>query len=493
MDVITCIIAIAIIYGVLYFFDIFFKTCAHYPYLQFLNGTGFEIKFFQLRWTTTALNRLLLRWGSGNSKFFNVWFSLGLCTSLILLPVSIILLFVSIAQNLFFSNINENGKSAQVLDTVVPGIDFPASELGYYSLTLIVCSLFHEIGHALCAVREDIHLNFLGVTFFFILPVAFVNISKDRLMSLNPWRALRIMCAGIWHNIVLSFLAYLLFLSVPYIFTLFFDTNSGITVTFISKNSPLYGVKGLMVGDVVQRINDCDVMDEDSWYDCLKALEHIKPELCVHADIIHTLDESIPLKMLPNGVYDCCGQEKPSHLCFEYIDRDDGVLEIPPHVCLPGRTVVEKSSKFCNGGGHCPNQMHCIKPMFDNFTNLFKIARYGSDDVIYIGHATDMVRTLQVSSFIPKYLFSTTIVPDAIMKFLKYVIIFSLGLSIANVIPCLLLDGEHIVKFLLQILLKNKSSSHTISTVSLIVSLVGTVVLLFHCVHTTFQKILKLS
>ena len=34
----------------------------------------------------------------------------------------------------------------------VPGVNLPTSQLGYYLLTLLVCGIFHELGHAIAAV-----------------------------------------------------------------------------------------------------------------------------------------------------------------------------------------------------------------------------------------------------------------------------------------------------------------------------------------------------
>lgn len=38
----------------------------------------------------------------------------------------------------------------------VPGVNIPISDIGYYVLTLLICSVFHELGHATAAVRYTI-------------------------------------------------------------------------------------------------------------------------------------------------------------------------------------------------------------------------------------------------------------------------------------------------------------------------------------------------
>ncbi|KAJ3627267.1 hypothetical protein MTP99_014660 [Tenebrio molitor] len=64
MDILWGLIVIAAIYLWILFMDRFFKSCSHYGYIQFLKGTGLEIRFFQFSWTTTAFNKLLLKWGN---------------------------------------------------------------------------------------------------------------------------------------------------------------------------------------------------------------------------------------------------------------------------------------------------------------------------------------------------------------------------------------------------------------------------------------------
>ena len=35
----------------------------------------------------------------------------------------------------------------------MPGVNLPMSEIVYYLLTLFICAVFHEVGHAVAAVR----------------------------------------------------------------------------------------------------------------------------------------------------------------------------------------------------------------------------------------------------------------------------------------------------------------------------------------------------
>ncbi|KRT84719.1 Peptidase, partial [Oryctes borbonicus] len=250
MEVYATLLIIAGIYSLLFFLDRFYKTCSHYPYIQFLKGTGLEVRFLHIKWQTTALNRTFLRWGSGHSSFFSAWFQWGTYISVLLLPIAIILLIVTIFQT--FSRKTTNNS---VMEAVIPGVNLPASELGYYSLTLIISSIVHEAGHGIAAIREDVHLSNVGINLFFILPVAYVSLNSDDIQKLNPRKSLKIFCAGVWHNIMLSVVAYAVYMILPILFSSLYILNNGVIVTDIAKHSPLKGANGLYSNDKVIQIN----------------------------------------------------------------------------------------------------------------------------------------------------------------------------------------------------------------------------------------------
>nr|CAI5853958.1 unnamed protein product [Callosobruchus analis] len=488
MDVTVALLVIAVIYGVLLFFDNFFKTCMHYPYMKFLEETGIQLKFFSLCWKTKAFNRTLLRWGNASPRYLQLWFKIGTRFTIIVFPFSLFLLLYSI-----FVNITSKGDSTSsqfVLQPVLPGVNLPASELTYYSLTLILCTVVHEIGHALAAVLYDVNIIEVGANVVFVLPFAYVNLCTDRFLALRPKHALTILCAGVWHNIVLSIFASFLYFVLPTLFSLCFHVNNGVSITDITKNSYLSSSKGLNVGDTVFQINGCDVRDENSWYDCLAKTDKTKPAFCIEPDLIHQFDESVPLKHLGEGHVECCKVNKQENICFEYLDPADGILELPSHVCLPARTVVERSEHFCSSTPYmCPTNLYCFRPMLANSTNMFKIAT-ATRDIIFIGLVSDLYRTVQVSSYIPKYLFKTTAMPDAITKFLKYITVMSLGLAIVNVLPCKFMDGQYITEVLAMMLFKNHFGETNVKFSTLIIHILFTVIIVCYCIYSLCKALL---
>ncbi|KAG5879674.1 hypothetical protein JTB14_021477 [Gonioctena quinquepunctata] len=232
MDITLVLLIIGLLYGVLLFFDNFFKTCAHYPYIKFLEGTGFEIHLLWIKWKTKAFNRTLIKWGTKRPRFWNIWFTSGVYASFVLLPVSLLVLIYSIFQN--FTSGTSSGNNI-VIEPVIPGVNLPASEIGYYSLSLIVCSIVHELGHALAAVKEDVNLIDVGANMFFVLPVAFVNLSTDKFSSLSPKQTLKILCAGVWHNIILALVALAIYIFLPFLFSVCFHVQRVCMLVMLSS------------------------------------------------------------------------------------------------------------------------------------------------------------------------------------------------------------------------------------------------------------------
>jgi len=49
------------------------------------------------------------------------------------------------------------------LEILLPGVNLPLEEIGYYITTLVLCLVVHEMGHALAAVMEDVPVTGFGI------------------------------------------------------------------------------------------------------------------------------------------------------------------------------------------------------------------------------------------------------------------------------------------------------------------------------------------
>ncbi|XP_066994177.2 membrane-bound transcription factor site-2 protease isoform X2 [Anabrus simplex] len=481
MDLLNVVIVVGLIHCALFFFDTLFKN------------TGFQIEVLRVRWFTTAFNRLVQKWGTWHPKLLQCWFTMGSWFSLGLLPLATYLI-IKASIDIWQTDSDGNGSKqtqAPVLEPMVPGINIPISDLGYYVITLITCSVVHEVGHAIAAVREDVHISGFGLVLVFFLPVAYVHLNTDQLQSLPPKRQLRILCAGIWHNVVLTVFAAVLLALLPLLFYPAYDSGSGVAVQNIQKGSPVMGPTGLQQGDRVIAVNQCEVLDSDSWYSCIvQAVKQQSPGYCISAELVKEHDESIPVRQLPGGAVECCGANSPDHLCFEYLETEEGTLELPQHSCLPGRIVVETADLMCNAARDCTSGLHCLKPSLENGTKLVRIERLDAKLVLFLGHPAEIFHTVLISDYVPLYFILSSAIPEMVTRMCKYITIFSAGLAVINVIPCYFFDGQYIVRALTDFLLGKKIPRKSVRrAIAVFVTVFGSFFLFLNCISI----VLKLS
>lgn len=127
----------------------------------------------------------------------------------------------------------------------MPGVNLPLTDIGYYIVTLCAASVFHEAGHLAAARREDIPVLGVGLFVAFLIPAAFVKLATNQMSALSSQRELRILCAGIWHNVVLSIAAYLVLVLLPVLFYPIYDIGKGVVVTKVAEVSALLIFKQL--------------------------------------------------------------------------------------------------------------------------------------------------------------------------------------------------------------------------------------------------------
>ena len=69
--------------------------------------------------------------------------------------------------------------------------------------SLLLCSVYHEMGHAVSAISENVRVLGFGVFVLFLIPAAYVDLPTDQLVTKSNLQKLRVFSAGVWHNIIL--------------------------------------------------------------------------------------------------------------------------------------------------------------------------------------------------------------------------------------------------------------------------------------------------
>ncbi|XP_063826861.1 membrane-bound transcription factor site-2 protease [Ostrinia nubilalis] len=450
---VLCSFALAF-YVVIWFFDAFFKSCMHYPYYAFMEGTGLKVGIFNFSWTTTAFNRFIYRWSKNMSRILKKWFSVGyVFTVCLFLPFAIWTLMSFIIEH-FYDSIQINGMPE--VKAMLPGVNIPLSDFWVYFLSIGFCSIFHELGHAMAAAQEDVQLISVGVYVFTIIPIAFVQLNTEHLNSLAIGKRLRIYCAGVWHNIATAFVALLLFFSAPVLFSIAYETDVGVRVTGFTDDSPLKDVRGLDKDDIIMTVNGCDVKNINDWTYCLH-MAHDRFGICTSAEFIAQNDEIMMETVKENDVVECCRKDDIYGFCFEYMEPKTADSALPgQYSCLKPRDMIKKKFTKCSEGGGflCPRNTHCLRPSLNNHTYLLIIERKDNNPVLYLGLPYDLHKTVFVDQYFPRLAIFSFFSPSQFEKLLRYIFIFSMGIGFLNVIPCYGTDGHHIARNLIQMLAK---------------------------------------
>lgn len=157
----VALIVICVLYAMVMFLDMFFKSCMMLPYIDFLKSSGITVKFFRIQFHTYAFNRLINRYSSKLPALYKKSFKFGAYVTIILIPFAFSLLVMSIfsfenSQQSSSSNDNSNNNNLNVnvkeeretahLEILLPGVNLPLNQLVYYVIALLICSVVHEAG-----------------------------------------------------------------------------------------------------------------------------------------------------------------------------------------------------------------------------------------------------------------------------------------------------------------------------------------------------------
>jgi S2P endopeptidase len=392
---------------------------------------------------------------------------------------------------------------------VIPGVNIPMSHLPLFMFVLVVSGVIHELGHAFAAINANVRVTGFGIFIYGIYPGAFTEIDTDELERATSAQKLRIYSAGIWHNLVLAFWGYLVYIWIPLICLPLFHTGAGVLVTDVSTESGLIGPNGLKHGHVITSLNGCDVRDKVGYLHCLAFHDNLSPKYGYYLSTsdVFSLTASSNHIVSVGGEMACCQEfeniTSASHLCFQYFNEkwltntqtngsmkhstqavnfgeslgiknrayranidvnnahkapttqtnygrmlDPLSREELSYACLPAREVTEHFP--CSESS--PQQkdgLICVYPAMYNGTALLRFdVRNVSNPVLFIGKLNEARFLLNLQDLVPRFRWIPYFIPGQLELCCKYFITFSLALGLLNAVPCHGLDGQFMARTL---------------------------------------------
>ncbi|KAG0032119.1 Membrane-bound transcription factor site-2 protease [Podila clonocystis] len=483
--------------------------------------SGLLVKPFQVRFSTTGLNSFFFRLGNSPklARFWRLWYGFGVAFGLLAMVLGWALLMyaairlISLAVGYFmtlwplggnstgqestahvqsrsrFSKRdlpaeNDSEDEGMVLVPIIPGVTLPISHLPYYLIALLVSGVVHEAGHAIAAARERIQISSSGIFLYILYPGAFVDFSSRAMAMLSPLQHLRIVCAGVWHNIVLFGLAWAFLwtgaLQLSFRIVGWREMDDGLSVVSVVNESPLF--KHLRVGSVISKVDDISLKGEPLkiWSEVLMPAVNENHEI--------SSDEMagfcIPKSLLYVNPADCClftpdnpfgHSQDLSLLCFTPIgstrtQQPQGTsgerIMAKEGRCVPSSDILATStSPRCSiTEPDCGAESVCYQP-FTPYKSVVRIQYSlpawletpdgsqtgnkkpsGPQVVVYQGDPKDIWEAVEVTTMGSRWSFLPLGLPNAILLTIQYTMSFSLALSVLNIVPARHLDGHHALK-----------------------------------------------
>ncbi|KAF9429872.1 Membrane-bound transcription factor site-2 protease [Podila epigama] len=488
--------------------------------------SGLLVKPFYVRFSTTALNSFFFRLGNAPklSRFWRIWYGCGVAFGLLAMVLGWLLLAYAAVKLVYvavvylltllpFSAANPGGQASDmhlqvqhptrfqkrdfsdesaskeddmVLVPIIPGITLPLSHLPYYLIALLVSGLVHEAGHAVAAARERTQISSSGIILYILYPGAFVDISSRALAMLSPLQQLRVICAGVWHNIVLFVLAWIFLwtgaLQLSFRILGWHEMNDGLSVVDVVNNSPLY--EHLRVGSIISKVDDVSLKGDplNIWSNVLlmppkeqheisskemagfcipKTLLFVNPSDCCLFSVDNPFGHSQDLNLLcmtPIASIHSSGRSRGNS--DEQILAQDGQCVTSSEILAS--TEAERCSRAepnCANGGLCyqpyspyrsvvriqyslPSWLELPETQSRTHTKDLN----GEQVVVYQGDPKDIWEAVQVTTMRARWSFLPLQLPNAILLTIRYTMSFSLALSILNIVPARHLDGHHALK-----------------------------------------------
>lgn len=469
---------LGIVYSLLYLIDTLMRShsSTSFKYLLKMRRLGLEVSLFQVKWFTSKYNSTFQQIAFINPRLTNIWFKVGGVVSTLLIVPSIVLLCYSIHQQVVPQANSTVSVSKAVLQPVVPGVNLPPSELLYYLFALLFSSIWHEIGHAIAAYDCGVPVLGVGLLIMAVFPAAYVELPTPQLLTRSHRHQLAVYSAGVWHNVVLAVIAWLLGYMAPTLLSLFYSWGNGVVIASVLTEGSVSGPSGLMEGDLLMKMQGKVILNIRDYKQVLAEVIS-KPQvgLCISEELIHniTLTSQSGVKNL------CCPQERSDSLCFHGVKSGR-------NQCLPVRKVLDGSrSVFCDmwdpfqnsDEGVCESGFDCMVPQLSvNHSKLIIVERKSKKDFLFVGHPVEIFIQTEVTNFLPNYSFLPICLPDIFIKVCRYVASFSSALAVLNVVPSYLLDGYHMIRVLTDMGFKHFQRS-TSTLVAGYLSLFGTLII----------------
>ncbi|KAF8664227.1 hypothetical protein AX16_000789 [Volvariella volvacea WC 439] len=327
------------------------------------------------------------------------------------------------------------------IQPIIPGLTVPLSHTPVILLSVLICQIIHELGHALSATLDQLPISSAGLSLTLILPSAFVSFPTTYLSSLPSKSKARITAAGPFHNF--AFWCFLLLVSASGIGQVVQNlcgyrdiSKVGRVVLNVDVDSPLY--EHLPPGTLITALDDTTIGKDNTTTDNWIFYLNNEHQLPVEGWCIGTEFSDAPTS--------CCNsnnRKSDEHLACFVSAAWKGCLDPVPILTAPANNTRCSATTACSG------EQTCVHP--HSREHLLRITASQSREDPYVilwrGPREEVMEEVHVGTIFPSLSFLPIWLPSLVSLFYEYLETVTLSLFIFNLLPLTGLDGAKFLQY----------------------------------------------
>ncbi|XP_042940604.1 membrane-bound transcription factor site-2 protease homolog isoform X2 [Carya illinoinensis] len=435
----------------------------------------------------SVLNQPLFRFGRRHVRSLRVWFSIGIGFGLTaLIGVTMILLW-------------ELGKALFLFP--------PNTKLGNLSTALLFgfspsILILHAVGNVSMESSEGMQMEYIAVFIAGLFPGALVAFDSELLQALPQFTALRVYCAGVWHNAVCCAGCGLVLFLLPLILCPFYIHNECPLVLDLSSTSPLS--EYLSPGDSIISLDGVRIHNAQEWMEMTALIDEVSLHITNHSKYngdfgrvtgrkgycVPNFMTEDPKKILSVDNQSACPNDLTAFAKIPCLDMrmSDGGSSEDGHPkrrqdsnCMNAKDIVKLNkcgdgwATITNGSScTCSLDESCLSPLWmpglswveikylrssspecmQLGRNSFSISQISDlaeakchGTFVFVGDVISMASSVHLTSYQPRWTFRFgTSLPNVLERVLMCTFHVSLTLALLNSLPVYFLDGESLLE-----------------------------------------------